>query len=244
MARMALRDDKLLETAEALRERIAERFPSSGLSEVAADVVARVRDAVGRAASIARPNLPLRVGLLLLVLLLLLGLYIGWRMQSDEGQMQLGSKILGLLEKTTGPIVYLSAGVVYLVTLEVRLKRRKALRAIHELRGVAHIIDMHQLAKDPDRFSGVTGPVLISGKPMTVDTLGRYLHYCTELLAVLSKIGALYVMDFPDTASLAAVDQFESLTTGLSQKIWQKLMVLDEIRGPAATDGATTAAKS
>jgi hypothetical protein len=72
--------------------------------------------------------------------------------------------------------------------------------------------------------------------------MGRYLHYCTELLAIISKIGQLYVQDFPDATAVTSVDHFESLATGLSSKIWQKLMVLDRIRAaaahPAPADGS------
>lgn len=65
---------------------------------------------------------------------------------------------------------------------------------------------------------------------MDADAMGRYLHFCTELLAVVSKIGQSYVQDFPDATAQTAVDHFESLATGLSNKIWQKLMILDRIR--------------
>ena len=52
----------------------------------------------------------------------------------------------------------------------------------------------------------------------------------------MSKIGQLYVQDFPDSAAVTAVDHFEGLATGLSNKIWQKLMILDRIRSDAADD--------
>src|SRR5205085_5849372 len=100
---------------------------------------------------------------------------------------------------------------------------------------------MHQLAKDPDRLDHPTKPVDAGGRPMDADAMGRYLHYCTELLAVLSKVGQLYVQDFPDTTALAAVDQFEGLTVGLSGKIWQKLMILDRIRSDAGVVRADAA---
>ena len=40
------------------------------------------------------------------------------------------------------------------------------------------------------------------------------------------------MQDFPDGPTVAAVDQVENLCSGLSQKIWQKLMVLDEGQEP------------
>jgi hypothetical protein len=92
---------------------------------------------------------------------------------------------------------------------------------------MAHMIDMHQLKKSPERVGTKDAPRHDSGRPMTVDEVRSYLNYCTELLAILSKIGQLYVQDFPDAPAGAAVDQFENLATGLTGKIWQKIMILD-----------------
>lgn len=47
--------------------------------------------------------------------------------------------------------------------------------------------------------------------------------------SLMSKIGALYVQGFPDSGALTAIDELEALTTGLSRKIWQKIMVLDRV---------------
>ena len=64
---------------------------------------------------------------------------------------------------------------------------------------------------------------------MTPFQLTRYLDYCCEGLSLLSKVGAVYVQDFQDPATLSAVNDVESLTTGLSRKIWQKIVVLDRM---------------
>ena len=42
------------------------------------------------------------------------------------------------------------------------------------------------------------------------------------------------MQSFPDSQALAAVDQIESLTTELSQKIWQKIMILDRYTSSGA----------
>jgi len=57
---------------------------------------------------------------------------------------------------------------------------------------------MHQLTKDPDRAAG-RGQSTDSSPARVMSTfeLGRYLDYCSELLSLISKIGALYVQDFP-----------------------------------------------
>jgi hypothetical protein len=239
-----LREDKLLETAEQIRQRIGERFPESGLSQVAAEIVQITREALVRAEAIRRPNWWLRAGLV--VLLLIAGAGVVTYAQARSEPTPLVPTVLQFLDAAKGSAAVLTALAVFLVTLETRLKRRRALQAVHELRAMAHIIDMHQLTKDPDRFGHPTRPIVVSGRPMDADAMGRYLHFCTELLAIVSKVGQLYVQDFPDAAAQTAVDQFEGLATGLSSKIWQKLMILDRIRSDAAPpkgDGSPAASE-
>ena len=63
------------------------------------------------------------------------------------------------LDAAINDVVFLGLGVFFLVTLESRLKRRVALRGLDELRSVAHIIDMHQLTKDPEHVSAPSRPL-------------------------------------------------------------------------------------
>ena len=119
------------------------------------------------------------------------------------------------------------------MTLETRLKRRRALKAIRELRALAHVIDMHQLTKDPERISETpTGNTETIKRPQNPAQLIRYLDNCSDLLALISKISALYVQNFDDPVTLAAVNEIETLTNGLSRKIWQKIMIFDRILAP------------
>jgi hypothetical protein len=223
-----MKEEKILETVEQLRRRVAERFPGSGLSEVAAEMVVLTQESVARANSIRRPNYLLRAGLVLLGLLAVAGV-VEYFLAGQDATSAL-NRLLQFLKESAGVAAYLAAIAVFFVTLEVRLKRRRALRAVHELRAMAHLIDMHQLNKDPERAGLPDGARMESGRPMTVEEIGRYLHYCTGLLSIVSKIGQLYVQDFPDATAQAAVDQFENLATGLSGKIWQKIMILDRIQ--------------
>ena len=61
---------------------------------------------------------------------------------------------------------------------------------------------------------------------MTAVQLGRYLDYCSELLSVTSKLAALLVQHSADEVILGAVNEIETLTTGLSGKIWQKIRLI------------------
>jgi hypothetical protein len=203
------------------------------LAQVAAEIVQITREALVRAENIRRPNVWLRAGLLALFGVAIVGVVTYLRSQAAETSFT--ATVLQFLDASKGSAAVLAATAVFFVTLETRLKRRRALQAVHELRAMAHLIDMHQLTKDPDRFGHPTEPITVSGKPLDAESMGRYLHFCTELLAVVSKIGQLYVQDFPDATALTAVDNFESLATGLSSKIWQKLMILDRIRADIGT---------
>ncbi|MFN7966360.1 MAG: hypothetical protein U0V87_11800 [Acidobacteriota bacterium] len=225
----ALDPAKITATAEALRLRVNERFDGSGLSRVAGELVAETHRAADLSRWLAAPMVWLRV-LVGLVIVAMLAALIGAATvvgPALQGTTSLFELLQGL-ESGINDLVFMGIGVYFLVGIEERLKRKRALQALHVLRSMAHIIDMHQLTKDPDRaLAG--GPSTDSSPPRTLSPfeLGRYLDYCSEMLAIISKSAALHVQDFRDPVTLAAVDEVEGLTTGLSRKIWQKIMILD-----------------
>ena len=57
--------------------------------------------------------------------------------------------------------------------------------------------------------------------------MAQYLDYCSELLAVTSKLAALHIQAFSDPVVGDSVNGIQALTLGLSSKIWQKIMILD-----------------
>jgi len=218
---------KIIETVQALHERIERRFPGSGLSNVVADLLEVAQETVTRAQWIQRPNLPLRCAAALLTVAMLsivAGLVINIRQFSIT---EYGTFIQAL-DASIGSVVFIGAAILFLVNWENRIKRGRALKAVHELRALAHIVDMHQLTKDPENYFG-RGRRASVKREMTPFELGRYLDYCGDSLALISKIAALYVQDFQDTVLLDAVDDVEDLTSGLSRKIWQKLMILENL---------------
>jgi hypothetical protein len=101
---------------------------------------------------------------------------------------------------------------------------------------MAHLIDRYQLPKNPV-YLGRPVAMEVSSQPPDAENVRVYLHFCTELLAVIGKLGQLYVQKFPDAPAVDVVVQFENLATGLSSKIWQKLMILERVTpGTAAPD--------
>jgi hypothetical protein len=215
-------------TTSLLRRRVEYRFPGSGLAEIAAELERVAQQTGERAAWIARPILWLRLLTGALIALIVAGLAATLSsLHAPRERVQI-FEFIQVLESGINDVVLVGAGVFFLLTFETRLKRSRALGALRELRAIAHIIDMHQLTKDPEwvlkddgKESGVLPP-----REMTRFELSRYLDYCSEMLSITGKIAALYIQDFDDDGALAAVNEIEDLTTGLSRKIWQKLMIL------------------
>lgn len=92
---------------------------------------------------------------------------------------------------------------------------------------IAHVIDMHQLTKDPSRVTreDLSTPASPTGGLGGYE-LAKYLDYCSEMLSIVGKIAALYAQDFPDPVIVSSSNDIENLTAGLSRKIWQKIMIL------------------
>lgn len=226
----SLKLSEIVRTISQLKQRISERFPNSGLSQVAADLLTLSEGAEKSVASFNRPNIGLRIltGIIVLtVVCLLVRLVVELRWNNELLDLE---HFLQSFEALLGSVALIGAAVFSLFSFELRIKRHRALHAIHELRALTHIIDMHQLTKDPEGVTG-RGPATTSSpkRTMTPFELGRYLDYCSELLSLVTKVGAYYVQIFNDPVALEAVDQLATLTNGLTRNIWQKIMLIEQI---------------
>lgn len=223
-----LDSEKILATIETLDRRIAERFPGSGLGRVCQELLTIAEESQRRSAWIAKPHRWLRIIAGALVMLIVGGLLF---VLAKAAWPHNGFDLVVLVQVSEAGLnvfLLLSAAILSLVTVETRIKRRRALKAIHELRALAHVIDMHQLTKDPERLQARRAQTASSPKQtLSQFELGRYLDYCSEMLALIGKLAALYVQKFDDPVALAAVNEVEDLTNGLSRKIWQKIMIIN-----------------
>jgi len=225
---------RIVETARALAARVRERFPDSGLGRLATELVEVGRDATRLSTWLGRPVWPIRALAVLsstAIAAVAIALIVG--VDRHITLYATISDLLQGLDAGVNELVLLGAATWFLVSWEQRFKRGRALVTLHELRSMAHIIDMHQLTKDPERVlrRGRATPSSPQGQ-MSAFELTRYLDYCSEMLSVLSKLAALVVQDFDDGVTLASVDEIESLCGGKSRKIWQKIALVS--RSPQA----------
>ena len=218
---------EIIATTEALARRIAERFPGSGLAKVAARLVEVARRAEREAAELQLPNIPVRAGVGL-VLVAGVGLFASLLITLHPA-IRPGSDVVPLvqaIESSMNIAILVGLGVIALTRLESRRKRGTALDSLHMLRSLAHVIDMHQLAKDPEQLSAPTSD---TGKRLlTTVQLERYLDHCADLLALIGKLSALYAQSHGEQIVGQTVNEIELLTTNLSGKIWQKIAILAE----------------
>jgi hypothetical protein len=123
--------------------------------------------------------------------------------------------------------VLAGAAIFFAVSIEDRIKRRRALQDLHVFRTIAHVIDMHQLTKDPRIVLQPAAPTAASpSRSVSGFELTRYLNYCSELLSLASKLAVLYAQNLPDPVVIEAANDIENLTGNLSRKIWQKISML------------------
>lgn len=223
----SLNPDLIVSTAALLERRIAERFPESGLSRVAGELLTVARETTARIDALRRPRWGLRVGIGLLIIVMAAVAVLALSRLNLPVSFRALSELVQVVDAAINDVVFMGIAIAFLVTIEARIRRHRALKALHELRSLVHIVDMHQLTKDPDtvfreRSLTASSPT----RALTPFELGRYLDYCSELLSVTSKVAALYAQQLEDPVILDAVNEVESLTVGLSGKIWQKLVIL------------------
>lgn len=223
--------DKTLKTIDTLQSRITERFPESGLSKVCQELREVASESKQEGEWIRKPHVPLRLMIGFVVVAGIGGMVFTFtRIDFSVGSLQI-SDFATFVEAIVNDLLLIGAGLFFLTTIETRIKRKRALDNLHDLRALAHVIDMHQLTKDPSRIINKKRPMTPSSpKPfMTLYEVTRYLDYCSEMLSLTGKIAALYAQYLPDEIVLNTVNDIETLSTGLSRKIWQKIVILQQM---------------
>ena len=224
---------EIVNTLRALESRISERFPGSGLSAVCRELISVGELTQRKAEAIAVPNLWLR-GLVYIVLIAGIAAVVFTVLAVTQSiELHMNTEVFGFFEGIDAAMnitVLVGAALFFAVSLDDRIKRRRSLTDLHVFRSIAHVIDMHQLTKDPSVVDERSRATAASPKrTMSRFELTRYLDYCSEMLALTGKLAALYAQSLPDPVVIDAVNEIENLTAGLSRKIWQKITILESL---------------
>ncbi|MBZ9989989.1 hypothetical protein LB572_23085 [Mesorhizobium sp. BH1-1-5] len=224
---------RIIETAQRLEERVAERFPERGLSAVAAELVSLSGDLAKAARELEAPIWWLR-GVIVAAFIagVAMFLFVGTILPLDRisGADDAVQSMQGI-EATINTVILAVLGLLALIRTEERIKRKKVFRQLHGLRSLIHVIDMHQLTKDPATLSADFKPTSHSPARITnAGDLARYLDYCSEMLSITGKIAALFAQSVNDDVVVNAVNDIENLSSNLSRKIWQKITLIEDRR--------------
>ncbi len=225
----------VLATVRRLEERIAARFPGRGLHRVAGELAALVETVASSTATVRgrrswlRPLSRWGIGAVLAVTVVLMVLVVRSAVRDAPDS---GLEWLPVLESGVNDLVFAAIAIWFLYSVPERLQRSSLLDLLHRLRSLAHIIDMHQLTKDPERFRSTFRPTAASvDMELSHEELEYYLDYCSEALSLVGKTAALCAEASRDAIVLDTVSTIETLTVSLERKIWQKIAVLNAYRG-------------
>ncbi len=220
---------KVEQTIEKLSARINERFPGSGLGNTCENFLQFTKNSKASIDWIAKPNLLLR-SVAYISIALVLGLIVYSLTLVDFKLKSTLSEIVTVLEASINNIVFLGAGIFFLYTLENRWKRIRTIKFLNQVRGFAHVVDMHQLTKDPQLLASGSKNTKSSPKRLLNKyEMQRYLDYCDEFLSLIGKVAALYSQSIPDEVILQSANEIESLCSNMANKVWQKMNILSQI---------------
>ncbi|MFM7594479.1 MAG: hypothetical protein ACKO85_22015, partial [Isosphaeraceae bacterium] len=152
--RIQLDPAKILATSATLALRVDERFPESGLAKLASELAEIARGTVRNIERSGRQIPILRFGVLffifvsiLLISLMTRYVHLNWESLTnidDPGDL------IQAIQATIETTVFIAATIAFFFGWENRIRRRRAMVALHELRTLAHLVDIHQLNKTPD----------------------------------------------------------------------------------------------
>lgn len=214
----ALDPDLLAAHIRDVRDETRRSFPNRSLPRYQTNLISLVEEIRVLAAKLSGrspldfllPGLIIFVALLVATVILII---FRFRVEMPESILE----IMEPLEASTN-LAVLVAGTTYFVWRTVAERRRhKALSLLHKVRSQIHILDMTQLAKNLNETEV---------EKLSLAERIRYLDYCSQTVSLTAKAGALIITNFEDPVVISAVTEIETLSTGLSQKIWSKINVL------------------
>jgi hypothetical protein len=232
-SRPRLESAYVADTVGRLEGRIRARFPDRRLANVAAELgaaVPEIHEGFERSKARRRQvRLFSRVASGLIVITALAALGFALRDAFTTGTQQ-SFDWVPLVESLINDVVFAALAVFFLWAMPERLERRALLDLLHRLRSLAHVVDMHQLDKDPEQARADYQPTAASPERriMNAEDLHHYFDYCSELVSLIAKTAALCAERTSDAVVLRTVSEIETLAAQMSQKIWQKISLLPD----------------
>ncbi len=208
---------KIVETAKNLARSVGERLPGSTLAGLAGELAAIAHATDERARQARRPIYAVRLGSLIAIGAGVVGLWYLAKHIQTRWEFGTITDVFEAADAGFNLVVLLAGALWFCITIEARIKRRKALDFLGELREFIHVIDVTQLYYTPDLYG--TDPA--SGhSSLNLDY--TYLLFCTQMLAVISNLAPLYTRGAAGDSILRTVSEIEVLADSITAKLHSK----------------------
>lgn len=214
--------DKIIEIIQTLSLRIEDRFPQADLLNVSNELKELAIKSKANNTQLAKPYILIRIALILLICIASASIVYTMCMLKFDDSLLTVQNFITVSEAFLNETVTIGFAFYFLYKFEDFIKQKKILTALQELRTIAHVIDLHQLTKDPTHI--LAEKTKHSPKrEFTKAEVNRYLIYCSEMLSLTSKVAATYAFNNKDEMILNTIHDIEVLSATLASKIWQKI---------------------
>src|SRR5579862_6931906 len=124
----------IVDTCRTTHERVTQRFTDSGLSKIAGEILTVSEEAADLTAWLAKPNLPLRtLGGIGIVSIFLIIISVAMHLKLQMSVGNIGEFLQGL-DAGINELAVVGVVTYFFMSLETRIKRARALKALRDLR--------------------------------------------------------------------------------------------------------------
>lgn len=207
---------RIVETADYLSRELGTQLPGSSLAGLA-DALAKIARAPDDQTRQARkPIYVLRAASAIAIGVAVVALALVARHVHARWEFATITDLFAGLQAGVNLLVLLAGALWFLVSIEARIKRRRTLQSIGELREFLHVIDVTQLYYTPDFYSAA--PAM--GKLKLDHT---YLLCCTRMLGLIGNLAALHARGTSADSILRASFELELLANTITAKLQSKV---------------------
>ena len=166
-----------------------------------------------------QPIFTIRAGSVLAILASLAGIWYLARHIHTRWEFGTITELFEATDAGFNLVVILGGALWFFISLESRIKRKKALAFIEELREFIHVIDVTQLFFTPEIYKLDPADCRRSS---SLELDYTYLLFCTQMLGVISNLAPLYTRGAAGDSIMRAAFEVEMLANAISSKLFTK----------------------
>jgi len=226
--RPRLEPSRLIEAAERLDQAVRERLPNTHLAKLSGEILTIARETARRVKEAQRPIFRIRILSALALGTAVVGIVFIARHVQYRAEVENVSEVLEGIDAGFNILILLGGMLLYLTTLESRIKKRRVMENLHELKELLHLVDMNQLAHPPQLFANTsTDPTQAVGRD------SFYLIAHIRMFSLIGNLAAAYSQNVKDDSVLRMAGHIETMASGYTEKLWEMSNLLLQLASQA-----------